>query len=101
MISVIISEIRDRIDEFTDLNLNIAEFYDTFQNYFVDVFSISNVLNFRSCSSELSDVQMTNNDDASAAAVTENSESATDIMRFTAISVSDDMKMTSVKQMTD
>ena len=98
MISVITNKIRNRINEFTDLDLNIAEFYDIFQNYFVDVFDISNILNFKLYSSELSDVQMMNDNNASAAAVTEKSESAINIIKFTVTSVLDNVKMILIKQ---
>ena len=97
IISVIINETRNRIDEFTDLNLNIIRFCNTFWNYFIDVFNILNVLNFKLHSLKLSDIQIMNNDDVHTAAVTKNSESATDIIELTATSVLDDVKMTSVK----
>ena len=101
LISVNTSKNRNRIDKSINLNINMTGFHDTFQNYFVDVFSILNVLNFKLHSSELSDVQMINDNNASAAAVIKNSELTINIMKLTAISVSDNIKVTSVKQITD
>ena len=101
IILVITNKIRNKINEFTNSDLNIVRFYDTFQNYFIDVFSILNVLNFRLHSSELFNIQMINNDDVSAVTITENSESVTDIMKFITTSVLNNMKMTLVKQITD
>ena len=97
-ILITINKTRNRIDKFTDLNINIIRFYNTFWNYFVDIFSILNILNFKLHSLELSDIQIINNNNVSAAAVIKNSESVTDITEFTATSVSDNIKITSVKQ---
>ena len=60
IMSVTNSKIRNKINEFADSDLNIAEFYNAFQNYFIDVFNILNALSLVLDNSELSNIKIIN-----------------------------------------